>query len=86
MAKLFGFGKKTDKGTSHISNLSSLTRENSIQGFYFVLELMKENDRALRKVGRDLDRERNHLDREEKKLVRVIKILIPVWRGSLICW
>lgn len=37
---------------------------------------MRENDRALRKVGRDLDRERLHLDREEKKLVRISEFLI----------
>lgn len=30
---------------------------------------MRENDRALRKVGRDLDREKNKLEQDEKKLV-----------------
>jgi hypothetical protein len=30
---------------------------------------MRENDKALRKVGRDLDREKNKLEMEEKKLV-----------------
>lgn len=30
---------------------------------------MKENDRSLRKIGRDLDREQNKLSAEEKKLV-----------------
>jgi len=36
-------------------------------------ELMKENDRALRKVGRDLDREQHKLSQEEKKLEMEIK-------------
>lgn len=30
---------------------------------------MRENERALRKVGRDLDREKVKLEQEEKKLV-----------------
>lgn len=33
---------------------------------------MKENDRALRKVGRELDREQHKLTQEEKKLVKLI--------------
>jgi len=36
-------------------------------------ELMKENDRALRKVGRDLERERLNLEREEKRIEMEIK-------------
>lgn len=36
-------------------------------------ELMKENDRALRKVGRELDREQRKLTQEEKKLEMEIK-------------
>lgn len=30
---------------------------------------MRENDRALRKVGRDLERDKLQLEREEKKIV-----------------
>jgi len=36
-------------------------------------DVMRENDRALRKVGRDLDREKLTLEREEKKLEAEIK-------------
>ncbi|CAL8109096.1 unnamed protein product [Orchesella dallaii] len=36
-------------------------------------ELARENERALRKVGRDLDREKLKLEQEEKKLVLEIK-------------
>jgi len=36
-------------------------------------ELMKENERALRKVGRDLDREQHKLTSEEKKLEMEIR-------------
>lgn len=38
-------------------------------------EEQKETDRALRKVGRDLERDRLKLEREEKKLVQEIKKL-----------
>jgi len=36
-------------------------------------DVMRDNDRALRKVGRDLDREKNKLEHEEKKLELEIK-------------
>ncbi|XP_047003051.1 charged multivesicular body protein 2b [Schistocerca americana] len=38
-----------------------------------VKEQQRENDRALRKVGRDVERERRQLEREEKKLEMEIK-------------
>lgn len=40
-----------------------------------VKEQQRENDRALRKVGRDIERERRQLEREEKKLEMEIKTL-----------
>lgn len=33
------------------------------------LEIQRENDRDLRKAGRDLERDKAALEREEKKLV-----------------
>jgi hypothetical protein len=41
----------------------------------FLKEIMRENDKALRKVGRDLDREKNKLEMEEKKLVSICVVL-----------
>merc|ERR1711973_16731 len=38
-----------------------------------VKEQMKENDKALRKVTRDVERDRRELEREEKKLEAEIK-------------
>jgi hypothetical protein len=43
---------------------------------YYVLwptisERQRETDRSLKKVGRDIERDRNGLEREEKKLVRL---------------
>ena len=37
------------------------------------LEQLKENDKALRKVTRDVERDRRELEREEKKLEAEIK-------------
>ena len=38
-----------------------------------ILEQLKTNDRALRKVGRDVERDRREIEREEKKLELEIK-------------
>ncbi|XP_039285966.1 LOW QUALITY PROTEIN: charged multivesicular body protein 2b-like [Nilaparvata lugens] len=39
-------------------------------------EQQRENDRALRKVGRDIERDRQQLEREEKKIEMEIKKLV----------
>lgn len=36
------------------------------------IEQQRENDRALRKAGRDVERDRRELEREEKKIVSML--------------
>lgn len=38
---------------------------------FLFLEQQRENDRALRKAGRDIERDRREMEREEKKLVNI---------------
>ena len=63
------FGKKpTVKGITSSSVFSIY-----IFTFHSLLEQLKENDKALRKVTRDVERDRRELEREEKKLEAEIK-------------
>lgn len=39
-------------------------------------EQQRENDRALRKAGRDIERERRKLEDEEKKIVIIIHVMV----------
>lgn len=38
-------------------------------------ELLRQNQRALNKAMRDLDRERTHMEQQEKKIIADIKMM-----------
>lgn len=47
--------------------------------FFILLEQQRQNDRELRKAGRDLERDKLALEREEKKIV--CKTILLVYKN-----
>lgn len=45
---------------------------------FYILEQQRQNDRELRKAGRDLERDKVALEREEKKIV-------SIYLSSILC-
>lgn len=69
------FGKKPTVKGIHI--IKFYVKFELIQTYSFlVTEQQRENDRALRRAGRDIEKERRVIEQEEKKIVS--KILFPL--------
>jgi len=47
-------------------------------------EMLRQNQRALNKAMRDLDRERQHMEQQEKKIIADIKKMAK--QGQMVCW
>ena len=48
-------------------------------------EMLRANQRALNKAMRDLDRERTHLEQQEKKVIMDIKKMAKMGQMVLMC-
>jgi len=46
-------------------------------------EMLRQNQRALNKAMRDLDRERQHMEQQEKKIIADIKKMAK--QGQMVC-
>jgi charged multivesicular body protein 2A len=46
-------------------------------------EMLRQNQRALNKAMRDLDRERQHMEQQEKKVIADIKKMAKM--GQMVC-
>jgi len=49
-------------------------------------EMLRQNQRALNKAMRDLDRERQHMEQQEKKIIGDIKKMAKQGQMVLIYW
>jgi len=47
-------------------------------------EMLRQNQRALNKAMRDLDRERQHMEQQEKKIITDIKKMAK--QGQMVCF
>ena len=45
--------------------------------------MLRDNQRALNKAMRDLDRERMHLETQEKKVIADIKKMAPIFQSNV---
>jgi len=48
-------------------------------------EMLRQNQRALNKAMRDLDRERQHMEQQEKKIIADIKKMAKQGQMVLVC-
>jgi len=48
-------------------------------------EMLRQNQRALNKAMRDLDRERQHMEQQEKKIIADIKKMAKQGQMVLLC-